>query len=66
MEGGHRTRLRDCLLCFGVPPAVIYKGGREEVAGLEGRAKKGGVLLGLPVLVGVPLPFRSRRRGKGK
>jgi len=35
------------------------------VACLEGRAKRG-VLLGLPVLVGVPLPFWSRRRWKGK
>ena len=33
--GGHRTRLRndheDQLVCYGVPPAPVYKGGRGEV-----------------------------------
>ena len=43
---GHRTRLREQLLCFGVPPAPIYKGGDEEAADQEGRTM-GGVLLGL-------------------
>ena len=34
--GGHRTRLRDqeinCCV-YGVPPATVYKGAREEEAG---------------------------------
>ena len=34
---GLRTRLRDCLLCFGVPPGHIYKGGGREAGGQEGR-----------------------------
>ena len=25
--GGHRTRLREQLMCYGVPPAPVYKGG---------------------------------------
>ena len=39
---GHRTRLRndheDQLVCHGVPPAPVYKGAREEEAGLGGGA----------------------------
>ena len=42
--------------------APIYKGGGEEAASLEGRAK-GGVLRGRLVLVGFPFP--SNGGGKG-
>ena len=53
--GGHRTRLSDCLLCFGVTPAPVYNGGEEE-AGRPCRAlQEEGVLLELQVLVGFPL-----------
>ena len=44
--GGHRTRLREQLMSYGVPLAPVYKGGEEEVTGHEGCAM-GGVLLGL-------------------
>ena len=54
--GGHRTRLRDCLFYFGVPPGHVYKGGGREAGGQEGRAM-GGVLLGLLVQVGFGPPF---------
>ena len=42
--GGHRTRLRndheDQLVCYGVPPAPVYKGAKGEgAAGQGGRAK---------------------------
>ena len=54
--GGHRTRLRndhkDQLVCYGVPPAPVYKGGREEEAGPR-RGAPWGVLL--PPGVGFPL-----------
>ena len=43
--GGHRTWLRDCLLCLWVPPPHVYKGGREEEAGQEEVRPRGGVLL---------------------
>ena len=57
--GGHRTRLRDDeldqLVSLEVPPAPVYKGAREEVAGLGGGRAKGGVLL--PPGVGLLLPL---------
>ena len=31
--GGHRTRLREQLMCLWGAPAPVYKGGQEEVAG---------------------------------
>ena len=44
--GGHRTRLRDQLLClWGAPPVPLYKGARGEAAGLGRGRAKGGVLL---------------------
>ena len=71
--GGHRTRLRDCLFYFGVPPGHVHKGEGREAGGQEGRAM-GGVLLGLLVQVGFGPPFSflppegigRRGRGKGK
>ena len=39
--GGHRTRLREQLMCYGVPPALVYKEGEEEAADQEGRAMGG-------------------------
>ena len=55
---GHRTRLRndlkDQLVCLGVSPASVYKGGREEEAGPRRGAPRGG---GVLLLVGVGLPF---------
>ena len=37
--GGHRTRLRDDqldqLVCLGVPPTLVYKGGEEEADSQE-------------------------------
>ena len=63
---GGTTHDYEQLMCFGVPPAPVYKGGGEE-AGHKGRAKEGGVLLGVPVLVGFappPFPIPTRRRGK--
>ena len=44
MEGALHTAKQ--LMCFGVPPAPVYKGGGEEAVH-QGRAKEGGVLLGL-------------------
>ena len=49
-------------MCLEVPPAPVYKGGRERPA-LEGERQVWGVL------VGFPFPFRSRReskRGRGR
>ena len=51
-------------MCFGVPPAPVYKGGGEEAAGLEGGAM-GGNRIGLQVLFG-PLPFLRRGKGEGR
>ena len=42
--GGHHTRLGDIndqLVCLEVPPAPVYKGGSEEVAG-QGEARQEG------------------------
>ena len=44
MEGA--PHIAKQLMCFGVPPAPIYKGGGQE-AGYQGRGMEGGVLLGL-------------------
>ena len=66
--GGHRTRLRndheDKLVCHGVPPAPVYKGGRGEVRPAP-RGAPGGVLL--PPGVGLPpLALLEKERGRGK
>ena len=57
-EGAPHTskRSRDQLLCLEVPPAPIYKGGRERPA-LEGARQVWGVLLGLPSPSRIPLSF---------
>ena len=59
MVEGHRTQLRndhdDQLLCHGVPPAPVYKGGMGEVR----PGPRGGV--GLP-----PLALVEKERGEGK
>ena len=39
--GGHRTRVRNQLVCYGVSPAPEYKGAREEEAGPRRRARQG-------------------------
>src|SRR3954466_12186975 len=50
---------------LGCPPAPVYKGARGRPAGLERRAKGGGVLL--PVGVGLPFPSPTRiGEGEGK
>ena len=49
-------RSRDQLLCLEVPPAPVYKGGRERPA-LEGAHQVWGVLLGLPSPSRIPLSF---------
>ena len=55
--GGHRTRLRndheDQLVCHGVPPAPVYKGGRGEVRSAPG--------VGLP-----PLALLEKEGGRGR
>ena len=61
--GRHHTRLREQLLCFGVPlPPYIKEGG----GGGQPRrgAPIGGVQLGFPILVGVPFLFQEGERGK--
>ena len=65
--GGHRTQLREQLMCYGVPPALVYKGGEEEEAGQEARAM-GGVLLGVgsPLFLSSPEGKGRRGRGRGK
>ena len=52
-------------MCFGVPPAPVYKGGGEE-AGHKGRAKERGVLLGLPSPSRIPPPTWNRKKGREK
>ena len=61
--GGHCTRLRDCLLCVGVPLTTYINEGEEEADVKEGRAI-GGAQLGFPILVGVPFLFQEGERGK--
>ena len=65
--GGHRTRLRQILCVYGVPPSPVYKGVEEG----EGRPPmvrpRGGVLL--PVGVGFPLSLvgvGEEGRGRGR
>ena len=61
---GHRTRLREQLMCFGVPPAPVYKGREEEATGQEGRAM-GESPTRTPLLVGFGPPlFPSHAGGK--
>src|SRR5215216_1719160 len=65
--GGHRTRLRDCLLSFGVPPGHVYKGGRGG-----GRQPRGARHRGSPTRIPnpswTPLPFPrgGEREGGGE
>ena len=67
--GGHRTRLRDqeinCCV-YGVPPAPVYKGAREEEVGPHRARPKCGVLLGLPSPSRIPPPILNRKRGREK
>ena len=66
MEGGHRTRQRIIDVPLGFPLPTYMKEEREE-AGPRGARHKGGVLLGLLVLVGFgPPSFPSHRGGKGE
>ena len=59
--GGHRTRLRDQLVCLWGAPSPVYKG-VEEGAGRPHKARhKGGILL--PVGVGLPLGHAIERGG---
>ena len=65
---GHRTRLRndheDQLVCHGVPPAPVYKGGSGEVRPAP-RGAPAGVLL--PPGVGhPPLALLEKEGGRGK
>ena len=52
--GGHRTRLKDRLVCLWGAPSPVYKGGEEEEEGRpQGAPPRGGILL----LVGVGFPL---------
>ena len=54
------------MLCFGVPPAPVYKGGEEE-AGQQGARQGEGSPTRTPVLVGFgPTLFPSTGGGKGE
>src|SRR5215216_5715770 len=61
--GGHRTRLRDCLLCFGVPPGHVYKGGRGG-GRRPGGARHRGSPTRIPNPSWTPLPFSRGERRK--
>ena len=62
--GGHRTRLKDQLVCLWGAPAPVYKGGEEE-AGQQGARQGEGSPTRTPVLVGFgPTLFSFYRRGK--
>ena len=63
--GGHRTWLRELLVCLWGAPAHVYKGEGREAGGQEGRAM-GRVLLGLLVQVGFAPPFPFSTRGNMK
>ena len=75
VEGGTAhgwERSTDQLVCLEVPPAPVYKGGRERSA-LEGARQVWGVLLGLPspsriplLLSGVGEKKEGKREGVGK
>ena len=58
VEGGtaYDKEIEGINCCFGVPPAPIYKGGRERPA-LEGALLVWGVLLGLVSPSRIPLSF---------
>ena len=58
VEGAPHTAKRSMINCcvYGVPPALVYKGGRERPA-LEGARQVWGVLLGLPSPSRIPLSF---------
>ena len=51
MEGGHRTRLKNQLVCLWGAPSPVYKG-VEEGEGQPSMTRPGGVLL--PPGVGFP------------
>ena len=63
--GGHRTRLREQLMCLWGAPAPVYKGGEEEAGG-QGGCAIGRVQLGFLILVGVSFLFQEGERGKEK
>ena len=64
--GEHRTWLREQLMCYGVPPAPVYKGGEEEDS-QQGAHQGEGSPTRTPVLVGLgPTLFSFYRRGKGE
>mgnify|MGYP005834725997 CR=1 FL=1 len=66
VEGGTAhgwERSTNQLVCLEVPPAPVYKGGRERPA-LEGARQVWGVLLGLPSPSRIPLSFPEKERRK--
>ena len=54
------------LCVYGVPPAPVYKGAREEEAGPRRGRAKCGVLLGLPSPSRIPSLIWNRKRGREK
>ena len=65
--GGHRTRLRNQLVCLWGAPSPVYKGVEEGMSGPLYGAPQGGFLLLVgvgfpPSLVGVGEEGRGRRR----
>ena len=60
--GGHRTRLRDQLVCLWGAPSPVYKGGEEGVVRPHGARPKGGILL----LLGLGFPPFLVQLGRGR
>ena len=60
--GGHRTRLREDLVCLWGAPSHVYKGGEGEGRRPK-RARQEGVQLGFPILVGFPFLFEEGEGG---
>ena len=48
MEWGHRTWLKDQLVCLWGAPSPVYKGGEEEAGRTQGACQGGGLLLVRP------------------
>ena len=67
-RGAPHTAKRSMINCcaFGVPPAPIYKGAREEEAGPRRGRTKCGVILGLPSPSRIPPPTWNRKKGREK